>query len=378
MNKRIGKQEKQKLVERYLCGETVENLSKEAGVSRSSVYGWVKSYRSGIQSNPINLKEHKTLKRMLERQKLIVYILQNAPCKVNDPLRQRLKAIKFMSGKYNVNTLCQAFEVPKGTYYNYLLRSKGENSQAAKRRAELNPVIEEIYNNSNQNFGAGKVTAILRDRGYKVSERLVADIMHTNGWFSLRSNAKALYKLSQKRKENVLKQNFTASKPNEVWVSDVTYFTYNQRTLFICVIIDLYSRKVVGCHVSKKNSTQLTKATFKSAYFSRQPEEGLIFHSDNGSNYISQSFGSYLKKLGTKQSFSRSGRPHDNAVSESFFKTMKAEELYRYNYKSEREVIKSIHDYTIYYNEERPHTYLGYLTPNKYEKLYGEKVKNLE
>lgn len=75
----------------------------------------------------------------------------------------------------------------------------------------------------------------------------------------------------------------------------------------------------MGCRISKKNSTRLTKATFKAVYFSRQPEEGHLFHSDNGSNYISQTFGLYLKKLGTKQSFSRSGRPHDNAVSESFF-----------------------------------------------------------
>lgn len=137
---------------------------------------------------------------MYERQKLVVHILQNATCRANDPLRDRLEAIKDLSTKYTVYTLCNAFNVPKGTYYNYLLRSKGENSQAAKRRAELKPIIEEIYNNSNQTFGAGKIAAVMRDRGIVVTERLVGDIMHKNGLFSIRTNAKVLYEYCERRK----------------------------------------------------------------------------------------------------------------------------------------------------------------------------------
>lgn len=375
MSKRISKQEKQKIVERYLCGETVASICKDIGYPRSTVYDWIRQHKSGLQNHQINLKDYKIIKAMYERQKLVVYILQNAPCKATDPLHERLETIKDLSSKFTVHTLCDAFKVPKGTYYNYLLRSKGDNSQTAQRRAELSPIIEEIYNNSNQTFGAGKVTAILRDRGYKISERLVAGIMHNNGWFSIRTNAKTLYEFSERRKENLLKQNFKTDKPNQVWVSDVTYFNYNERKFYICIILDLYSRKIVAHKISKRNSTQLTKATFKYAYFSRKPHEGLIFHSDNGSNYISRSFYAYLKQFGVVQSFSRSMHPRDNAVSEAFFKYMKAEELYRYKYKSEKQFRKSVSDYIEYYNTNRPHTYLGYLTPNKYEELY---VKNLD
>ena len=121
--------------------------------------------------------------------------------------------------------------------------------------------------------------------------------------------------------------------------------------------------------ISKRNSTQLTKGTFKIAYFSCNPEEGLIFHSDNGSNYISISFYAYLKQFGVEQSFLRSRRPHDNAVSESFFKSLKVEALYRYKLRSEREFREAVVDYIERYNEERPHTYWGYLTPNRYEEL---------
>lgn len=372
MSKRISEKEKHNIVERYLCGERIESICKDTCYPRSTIYDWIRKYKSGLQNHQVNLKDYQNLRTMYERQKLIVHILQNAPCRANDPLHDRLEAIKDLSSKYTVYTLCDAFQVPKGTYYNFLLRRKGENSQAAKRRTELKPIIEEIYIKSNQTFGAGKVTAVLRDRGYKISERIVGDIMHSNGWFSVRTNAKTLYEYSERRKENILKQNFNADKPNQIWVSDVTYFSYNERKFFICVILDLYSRKVVAFKISKRNSSQLTKATFKYAYFSRNPQEGLIFHSDNGSNYISRSFYSYLKQFGVQQSFSRSRQPHDNAVSESFFKSMKTEELYRYKFKSEREFRKAVADYIEKYNTQRPHTYLGYLTPDRYEQLYGK------
>lgn len=372
MSKRISLKEKQKIVERYLCGEKIESICKDTCYPRSTIYDWIRKYKSGLQNHQVNLKDYQTLKTMYERQKLIVHILQNAPCWANDPLHDRLEAIKALSSKYTVYTLCDAFQVPKGTYYNFLLRRKGENSQAAKRRAELKPIIEEIYISSNQTFGAGKVTAVLRDRGYKISERIVGDIMHSNGWFSVRTNAKTLYEYSERRKENILKQNFNADNPNQIWVSDVTYFSYNERKFFICVILDLYSRKVVAFKISKRNSSQLTKATFKYAYFSRNPQEGLIFHSDNGSNYISRSFYSYLKQFGVQQSFSRSRQPHDNAVSESFFRNMKTEGHYHYKFKSKQEFRTVIADYIEKYNTTRPHTYLGYLTPDRYEQLYGK------
>ena len=121
--------------------------------------------------------------------------------------------------------------------------------------------------------------------------------MHENGWFSIRGCAKALYEMNQKRKENILKQQFTVSRPNEVWVDDVTYYTYNQIRYYICVVIDLFARKVVSWKISKKNSTQLTKKTFMQAYSSREITGDLLFHSDQGSNFVSKTFMNYLKEL---------------------------------------------------------------------------------
>lgn len=133
MNKRICKKEKRKVEERYLCGETVDSICKYIGYPRSTIYDWIRKHKSGLQDYQVNLKDYKILKTIYERQKLVVHILQNAPCKASDPLRARLEAIKDLSSKYTVYTLCDAFNVPKGTYYNFILRRKGENSQAAKR-----------------------------------------------------------------------------------------------------------------------------------------------------------------------------------------------------------------------------------------------------
>lgn len=134
------------------------------------------------------------------------------------------------------------------------------------------------------------------------------------------------------------------------------------------------ARKVIGCRVAKKNSTQLEKSTFKEAYLSRSPKN-LIFHGDQGSNYTSNSFMLYLQQLDIVQSFSQKGNSYNNSVVESFFKNMKTEELYRTNYKSVRELYKAIFDYVKFYNSERPYSMLNYKTPDQWEKLYFQKIE---
>lgn len=186
------------------------------------------------------------------------------------------------------------------------------------------------------------------------------------------------YEMNQKRKENILKQQFTVSRPNEVWVSDVTYYTYNQIRYYICVVVDLFARKVVAWKISKKNSTQLTKKTFMQAYSSREITGDLLFHSDQGSNFVSKTFMNYLKELNVKQSFSKPGRPYDNSVCESFFSNFKQEELYRHEYKTAEDLKRSINKYMVFYNNERPHSVIRYQTPNKAEAKYYDKLRLLK
>ena len=178
----------------------------------------------------------------------------------------------------------------------------------------------------------------------------------------------------QEKKQNLLNQQFTVSRPNEVWVGDVTQFRFKGRNYYICVIIDLYSRKVVSYKISKSNSIQLTKATFKYAYESRQPTD-LLFHSDRGGNYTSNAYTSYLEQLGIRQSFSRASTPYDNSVIEAFFKSLKAEKLYLIDIDSEKELFSAIKNYMNFYNSSSPHTILNYTTPDAFETRFFSKFK---
>ena len=167
--------------------------------------------------------------------------------------------------------------------------------------------------------------------------------------------------------------NFSVKAPNQVWVSDVTRFKFENKPQYICSIIDLYSRKVIAYKVSQKQSTQLVTSAFRLAYAERKPKNGLIFHSDRGTQYASYAFQKLLKTCQIKQSFSPSGSPHHNAVMESFFSSMKKEELYRTNYHSVSEFKERIQKYIEFYNTERPNATLDYKTPDAYERLFYDK-----
>lgn len=381
MNQKYSQAKKDYVLKCYLSGESVLSIQNNNDIPRSTIYRWIKEYNHNHQNkdHAINLKDYNDLNRKYERCLTIIKILQSSPCLATDSVDEKYFAIEdLLLEGYNVNVICAALCMSKGTYYNRKLRGKHGNTKDKLRRDELTPVVEEIYHESNQIYGPGKIAAVMNDRGYHVSPNTIAKIMHENGWFSIRGGAKALYEMNQKRKENILNQQFTVSRPNEVWVSDVTYYTYNQMRYYICVIIDLFARKVVAWKISKTNSTQLTKKTFMQAYSSREITGNLLFHSDQGSNFVSKTFMNKLKELNVEQSFSKPGRPYDNSVCESFFSNFKQEELYRHEYKTAEDLKRSINKYMVFYNNERPHSVIRYRTPNKAEAKYYDKLRLLK
>ena len=381
MKQKYSQEQKDDILKCYLSGESVSSIQKNTNIPRSTIYRWIKEYnrKHKIKDHLINLKDYNDLTRKYERSQTIIKILQSSPCLATDSIDEKYFAIEdLLLEGYNVNVICAALCMSKGTYYNRKLRGKHGNTKDKLRRDELMPVVEKIYHERNQIYGPGKVAAVMNDRGYSVGVSTISKIMHENGWFSIRGGAKALYEMNQKRKENILNQQFTVTRPNEVWVSDVTYYTYNRIRYYICVIIDLFARKVVAWKISKTNSTQLTKKTFMQAYTSREITGNLLFHSDQGSNFVSKTFMNYLKELNVEQSFSKPGRPYDNSVCESFFSNFKQEELYRHEYKTAEDLKRSINKYMVFYNNERPHSVIRYQTPNKAEVKYYDKLRLLE
>lgn len=176
---------------------------------------------------------------------------------------------------------------------------------------------------------------------------------------------------------NHLKQLFTQKAPNLAWVSDFTYIRAGGKWYYLCIIIDLFSRKVISWHLSGKPDVDLVLKTFKKAYAKRNATFGLMFHSDRGSQYTAFAFQQLLDSLNVVQSFSKKGYPFDNAVCESFFKYLKKEETNRKTYHTFEELKSSIFEYIEgYYNPKRPHGALGYLTPNEAEAAYDSQISS--
>ena len=379
MKKSYSKQDKEKIITQYESGASISSIHNSTGIARSTLHKWINEHNLNITDKPLNRGDYNKLKMHCEKLENMLQILKTCGCSVDAPLSQKYEVIKELSSTYSVTTLCDALNVAKGSYYNHILRNKNEDTLAARRIKELTPIVEEIYTDSRQTFGSAKITAIMNDRGYGTSKKTVAKIMRENGWFSIRSSAKTIYLQNKKRKENILNQQFNPEYPNAVWVSDVTYFTLRGNKFYICVILDLYARKIISLTVSKKNSTWLTKNTLIKAYEERNPDASkLLFHSDQGYNYTSKTFRNCLTAFGIQQSFSRKSVPYDNSVCESFFKSLKQEELYRTNYTSEKHLRKALSEYVVFYNDKRPHTYLRYRTPNKAEADYYQYLSQKE
>jgi len=172
---------------------------------------------------------------------------------------------------------------------------------------------------------------------------------------------------------NYLKQEFYPDKPNSVWASDFTYVRVANSFCYLCVVIDLFSRKVVGWDVASKHSVELTQNAFLKAYQNRNKPQFVLFHSDRGSEYTAFSFRQLLEKCHVLQSFSKKGYPYDNACCESFFKHMKRECLNRFTFHNFSDFRLTCFEYIERYNSKRPHTSMDYLTPNEVEAFYWQK-----
>ncbi len=294
-------------------------------------------------------------------------IIKELPVSPNSSLNEKLPHMAPLYKKHNVHWLCEAMNVDRGTFYNYIFRNKKDNTWYDKRRENLKEEIQKIYNESQQIYGVTKITQTLKQKGIRTSEKLVGALMHDMGLKSIRHRAKLFYEKEIKLK-NIVKQEFNPNKPNEIWVSDVTYFKTKFGAYYICVIIDLFSRMVISYNIGVNNSTHLTKKTFLSAYKSRQPSSNIIFHTDRGANYASKTFSKCLSQYNNiTQSFSKPATPYENSVVESFFSSLKREELYRRIYTSDKDFRKNVDAYISFYNTKRIHSNNNYKTPEQKE-----------
>ena len=366
---------KVKTIRRYEKGESIKALSQELHISQSTLYQWRKEYCSiEMPNRTYTPAEFDAMARRLKKLEHYMEIIHHSGYLSSVPLQKKLATLEELYNRpdnpYSVHELCDALGVARGTFYNHIFR-RAERSKYEKEQTQLRLKVKQAFDDSEQRFGAEKIRIVLADGGIHVSKKRILAIMQEMGLSSVRIDAKKQFKRKQQyEKQNLLKREFSAGHPNQIWVSDITYFKVKSYWVYLCIILDLYSRKIVGWRVSRNMSTNLVTATFKAAFQERGQPQNLTFHSDRGKQYMSKTLTSLFQKYGVKQSFSATARPLDNAVAETFFSTFKREEAYRKDYTSEQHFRRSVEEYIRFYNEVRPHQTLNYKTPQAFEDAY--------
>ena len=236
--------------------------------------------------------------------------------------------------------------------------------------ATLTHAIREVHRSSKERYGAPRMTAALRKDGFRCSRGRVARLMKAN---AIKAKRRRSYRVTTRSNHllaspNRIERNFIATAPNRLWVTDMTYIETREGFLYVAAIVDLYSRKIVGLAMRADLSKDLVIEALTQALLRRQPKPGLILHSDRGTQYCAWSYRDLLHQHGILQSMSRKGDCWDNAPMESFFKTLKVEEVYQRRYATRDEARQSIFEYIeIFYNRQRLHSALGYETPDAFE-----------
>lgn len=282
----------------------------------------------------------------------------------------KYKFIHENSDSFPVVKMADTFKIHRSNYYRWLNYSE-QRTRKGTEETKLIGEIKAIQDKSHYSYGTPRITKELKNLKLDTNHKRVARLLRENG---LNHRMKKKYKITTdsnhkfKTAPNILNRDFRASAPNQKWVSDITYVWTAEGWLYLCVIIDLYSRKVVGWSISSRMNADLLMMAFWHAVQLRNPGKGLIFHSDRGSQYCSIRFRNALKSFGMIQSMSRKGNCWDNACAETFFKSLKSEWIYDINFSGRQDAKNVLFEYIeIFYNRQRSHSFLGYNTPEGYE-----------
>lgn len=354
-------------------GKSSSELARKYHVARSSIYRCINSRKECDVQSVTKLSErdyHLMLDKMEQLEKECE-IYNTCSCSRFSPLEEKYEEITRLKEKYGIHALCRVLKVNRSAYYHHLLRSP-EKTQIELEDKNLRPMIKEFFEKSCERYGAKKIRALLVRKGISVSKRRVTRLMKE---MELTCKQVRLHYWSStarryKYYKNKVKQEFKQPEPNLVWVSDITYVRVKDQFCYVCIIIDLFSRKVLSHRTVPEITSQVVWDTFEEAFERRKRPTGLTFHSDQGCQYTEFYFRKRLRQLGVKQSFSNPGTPLDNAVAESFFSCMKREELSHKYFDTIEALEQAISEYIDFYNSVRIHERLGYLTPNQVEENF--------
>ena len=271
-----------------------------------------------------------------------------------------------MQGSLGIEQMCQLAKVSRAGFYRSL-----QEQRPVEEEMEVRSAIQQIVLEHRRRYGYRRVSAELRRQGMLVNHKRVARIMREDDLLALQPKRFVVTTDSQHELEVYLNlaNRMKLTGINQLWVADITYIRLKAEFVYLAVILDGFSRKVVGWALDRTLASRLPRAALEQAIAKRQPAPGLVHHSDRGVQYASEEYGAMLEKRGMIPSMSRPANPYDNASCESFIKTLKREEIYANEYADLEHLLANLEPFIEqYYNRQRLHSALGYSSPEEFER----------
>nr|WP_282762334.1 IS3 family transposase [Alteromonas macleodii] len=354
----------------------IAEAARSLGISANMLGRWLKEQElegaHAFRGNGKLTPEQEEIRRLREENKRLK--MEKEIPKKGDGLLCQRNQVKYgfitqHKKTWPISLMCQVLGVSRHNYYSAVRRN--EQLEPDPQHDELIEWVQKIADASDFTYGVRRMKRALNSLGYPIGKQRTRALMKEAG-VSVRRRRK--YKVTtnsdhqQPVFDNVLSRDFDAQKPDQAYVSDITYIWTREGWLYLAVVIDLFSRKVVGWSMSSRMNAQLVCDALTMALWQRKPKAGLIHHSDRGSQYASRQFRKLLTQYKVTVSMSRKGDCWDNAVVESFFGTLKQERVqwrhYQSRYAAQQDILQYI---TMFYNSQRMHSYLDYKSPNQYE-----------
>lgn len=372
--------ERESILKAYKNDISCKEICKQYNIASSTLFSWLQRYKIQSQKErrlSHTAKEYYKLNCSYEKELRKNSILNDALHLFNISLTDKLLICEKLLDKYKLKEIARILQISSSTLFHHI-HDRVKIKKVEKEDVYLKEKIISYFEKSQKRLSIKKMHKLLQSKNIICSERRVSRIMHELNLKCIRTkhpkkNSRTNLKFFSSC--NKLQQNFNQSLPNTFWCGDVTMVKINGNKYYICVVMDLFSRMIIGSQVSTQNNDMLTITALKNAYEARKHPTGVTFHSDQGSNYTSKQYRALLHSLKIEQSFSKKGTPYDNAVIKSFFSNMKQEELNSKDFEYLEELKNAVTNYIDYYNNYRPHKTLNYKTPKAFENEYHKTKK---
>ncbi|WP_407210806.1 IS3 family transposase [Citrobacter werkmanii] len=358
-------------------GYSVASVATRLDITTHSLYAWIKKYGPDSSTNKEESDAQAEIRRLQKELKRVTDerdILKKAAAYFHKAVRLRYAFIRDNTCCWPVRLLCRVLDVHPSGFYAWLQQPHSQRHQADLR---LTGQIKQFWLESGCVYGYRKIHLDLRDSGQQCGVNRVWRLMKRVG-----IKAQVGYRSPRARKgeasivsPNRLQRQFNPDAPDESWVTDITYIRTHEGWLYLAVVVDLFSRKIIGWSIQSRMTKDIVLNALLMAVWRRNPQKQVLVHSDQGSQYTSHEWQSFLKSHGLEGSMSRRGNCHDNAVAESFFQLLKRERIKKKIYGTREEARSDIFDYIeMFYNSKRRHGSSEQMSPTEYENQYYQRL----